>query len=225
MTAKKEKSNMEIWEASERPPKEALKPIKGGRIIGMTDINPQWRIKKLTELFGVCGQGWWIEETRRDFVPCGDEIAVFIDVSLFVKGFDQPIKGTGGNLFRVSESRGLRCNDEAIKMAHTDALSVCCKHLGIASAIYEGRWDGSKYAEDAPNPQPQPKNQSKPKEGKFKFLDDCKRAKAFLGEEMYYEILGNNGYEKANQVEKQADMDSIMGEMALAAKAKKELEA
>jgi len=61
--------SMIIYNAVRNPPKEALKPIKGGRLSGLTDINPMWRIKALTEQFGVCGVGWkyiiakqWIEE-------------------------------------------------------------------------------------------------------------------------------------------------------------------
>ena len=44
--------NMRIYNAVREVPKEARKPITAGRLKGMTDINPMWRIKKLTELFG-----------------------------------------------------------------------------------------------------------------------------------------------------------------------------
>ena len=40
------------------------KTIKGGKLSGFTDINPMWRIQKLTELFGVCGVGWYTEIKR-----------------------------------------------------------------------------------------------------------------------------------------------------------------
>ena len=36
-------------------------------------------------------------------------------------------------------------------MAVTDALSVALKSLGVASAVYEGLWDGSKYRERPEN--------------------------------------------------------------------------
>ena len=45
----------------------------------------------------------------------------------------------------VSEKSGLRFNDEAKKMATTDALSVAMKQLGVGAEIYLGNWDGSKY--------------------------------------------------------------------------------
>ena len=50
------------------------------------------------------------------------------------------------------EKAGLHFNDEAYKMAETDALSVAMKALGVGANIYSGMSDGSKYA---PKPQQQ----------------------------------------------------------------------
>jgi hypothetical protein len=50
-------NNLEIYEKVRAVPQEAQKPISGGRLSGKTDINPMWRIKVLTETFGVCGFG------------------------------------------------------------------------------------------------------------------------------------------------------------------------
>ena len=36
-------------------------------------------------------------------------------------------------------------NDEALKMATTDALSVAMKQLGVAADVYMNNMDGSKY--------------------------------------------------------------------------------
>ena len=49
---------MTIYESARVVPKEARKSIGGGRLKGMTDITPMWRVKKLTELFGPAGIGW-----------------------------------------------------------------------------------------------------------------------------------------------------------------------
>ena len=49
--------NMTLYNAVRTPPPEALKAITGGRLKGMTDINPMWRIKTMTEQFGPCGDG------------------------------------------------------------------------------------------------------------------------------------------------------------------------
>ena len=49
--------NMKIYETARVVPDNAKKAISAGRLKGMTDINPMWRIKKLTEMFGPCGIG------------------------------------------------------------------------------------------------------------------------------------------------------------------------
>ena len=51
-------SNLELYEKFRAVPQEAQKAIGGGRLKGMTDINPMWRLKVLTEQFGPCGIGW-----------------------------------------------------------------------------------------------------------------------------------------------------------------------
>ena len=50
--------NMKFYNMGRTVPDEAKKPISAGRLKGMTDINPMWRIKRLTEMFGACGIGW-----------------------------------------------------------------------------------------------------------------------------------------------------------------------
>ena len=50
--------NLDIYNNVRAVPAEAKKEIRGGRLNGKTDINPMWRIKKLTEQFGPCGIGW-----------------------------------------------------------------------------------------------------------------------------------------------------------------------
>ena len=138
--------NLEIWNKVCRPPPAALKQIKGGRLSGMTDISPQWRYKAMTEVFGPCGSGWSyaIVKTWTDQGPAG-ELMVFAHILLHVKGYAYPIPGIGGSALIAKETAGLRANDEAYKMAITDALSVAMKQLGVGADIYMGMWDGTKY--------------------------------------------------------------------------------
>ena len=51
--------NMRIFNAVRECPQDALKTIQAGRLKGKSDINPMLRIKKLTELYGPCGTGWY----------------------------------------------------------------------------------------------------------------------------------------------------------------------
>jgi hypothetical protein len=144
-------SNLDVWNKVCQPPKSALKQIKGGRLSGMTDINPQWRLQVMTEIFGQCGVGWYY--TIKNMWPVDGaqgEVMAFVHVELYTKissaeGWSAPITGIGGSALVAKESSGLRANDEAYKMATTDALSVAMKQLGVGADIYMGRWDGTKY--------------------------------------------------------------------------------
>lgn len=152
-----EVSKTAIWDSFSKPPATALKQIAGGRLRGMTDINPQWRYRAMTETFGPCGFGWiysidrlWTEK------GVGEEVMAFAQISLRVKGADalgqwsDPIVGIGGSALIATEKDGPRASDECYKMAVTDAMSVAMKMLGVGAEIYMGRWDGSKYKDEKP---------------------------------------------------------------------------
>lgn len=152
-------NNLDIYNRYAEVPKEAQKRITGGRLNGMTDVSPMWRIRSLTELFGPCGIGWYTEILDKRLEPGTDgELAAFVDMALYVKvgsEWSRPIVGTGGSMFVVKERNGLRTSDEAIKMASTDALSVCCKMLGIGANVYwaEGRTKYSSVGQTTPDGQ------------------------------------------------------------------------
>ena len=80
-------NNMELYELGRQVPDEAKKPITAGRLKGFTDINPMWRIKRLTEMFGPCGIGWWYEITdKRMEAGANSEIGVSWTSSSFTAG-------------------------------------------------------------------------------------------------------------------------------------------
>ena len=141
--------NMRIYDAVRSVPEEAKRAITAGRLKGKTDINPMWRIKALTELFGPCGDGWgytidrlWIEEGAK-----GEKCA-FAMISLWYKREDgtrsEPVIGIGGNMMVANEKNGLYTSDECYKMALTDAISVACKALGFGADVYWSA-DRTKY--------------------------------------------------------------------------------
>ena len=141
--------NLKIYNATRSVPEAAKKSIGGGRLKGMTDINPMWRIKTLTEQFGPCGFGWYYKvlDSRTIESPETKEISAFVDIELYVKidnEWSMPIYGSGGSAFVAKESAGLKMSDECFKMATTDALSVACKQLGIGADVYFEK-DKTKY--------------------------------------------------------------------------------
>lgn len=151
--------NLEIYNKVRAVPDNAKKTIQAGRLKGKTDINPMWRIKKLTEIFGPCGVGWKYEVVKKEILPgANDEIAAFVDINLYVYvdgKWSEAIPGTGGSSFVSKEKSGLYMSDECFKMALTDAISVSCKALGVGADVYWGE-DKTKYEHP-------PKSEEKPK--------------------------------------------------------------
>lgn len=140
---------MDIYNRVRSVPDEAKKAITSGRLKGRTDINPVWRIKKLTEEFGPCGIGWWTKVTDRWTETIGDETCAFVDLELYIKVGDEwskPITGSGGSKLATKERSGVYVSDECYKMAETDALSVACKKLGIGADVYFSA-DRTKYSQ------------------------------------------------------------------------------
>lgn len=149
--------NMELYNKVRSVPQEAQKTIQGGRLKGFTDINPMWRIQTLTENFGPCGVGWYIDIKHKWIDVCdktGEAIAnVIIDLYVKTKSdktgleeWSKPIIGIGGSRFVSSEKNGIQVSDECFKMALTDAISVACKNLGFGADIY---WKDGRTKYDA----------------------------------------------------------------------------
>ena len=145
--------NLRLYNEVRAVPDIAKKKITGGRLSGFTDINPMWRIKMLTEQFGVAGVGWYIEEVGRWTEEMNGEKACFVKIHLFIRNngdWSMPIVGIGGSALIANEKGGLKLLDEAYKMAYTDSISVACKALGIGADVYYEKDSSSKY-ENAQN--------------------------------------------------------------------------
>ena len=164
--------NVRFYHQFMTTPKDAQRSFNNGRFSG-TDINPMWRIKVLTEVFGPSGFGWWTQNVKYEFMEAdvtpppqkpGDpvtpqkETSVFCELELIVKDpetgeVSQPIYGVGGNTYIQWGKYGPRASDEAKKMAYTDALSIACKSLGIGHDIWYSN-DRTKYTMNSTEPAP-----------------------------------------------------------------------
>lgn len=206
--------NKQLWNQVKRPPETALKTIGGGRLKGMTDINPQWRLEIMTEIFGPCGKGWgynidklWTEPGANGEVLCFALVNVWFQESTAKDSqFEitmNLIPGIGGHKLVMKESNGMQSNDEGYKMAVTDALSVALKALGVGADIYAGKWDGTKYKEEKEpeKPQKQP--------GDFdKALKAIQSAKSVQELIKYGEMINNRTWkdDQYNILKKEIDM-------------------
>lgn len=143
---------MSLYNNLRSAPAEALKTIGAGRLKGMSDINPQWRIQQMTAAFGPCGIGWKYEILKQWLETFGSEVRAFCNVNLYIKvdgEWSEPIPGTGGASFVTMERNGAYVSDECYKMALTDSLSVAMKALGMAADVYfaKGALLETKYAQ------------------------------------------------------------------------------
>lgn len=162
--------NLKLYNQLRAVPDEAKKPISAGRLKGMTDINPVWRIKALTEAFGPCGVGWWYTVDHKEIVEDTQtgQAAAFVDITLYYVDPESGaqshgIPGTGGASFVAKEKNGPYMSDECYKMALTDAISVAAKALGLAADVYFARGSAeTKYGTPAEPPKA-PAEPPKPK--------------------------------------------------------------
>ena len=145
--------NMRVYESFRAVPKEAQKRFSNGRFSG-TDINPMWRIKRMTEMFGMCGVGWYVEVVNRELREAHDDngtVAAFCALNLYINvngEWSKPIYGEGGNIYVTTTSKGYKqVDDDAFKKAYTDAFSNATKQLGLGADVWfeNDKTNGSKY--------------------------------------------------------------------------------
>lgn len=172
--------NMEIYDKVKSCPDNALRTILAGRLKGKSDINPMWRIKALTEQFGPCGVGWKLTNIKYWTEPgARGEVSAWCSLHLHIRvegQWSDGIEGIGGSMLVNTEKEKLVTNDEAYKMAQTDAISVCCKQLGFAANVY---WEADRTKYDnctEPTPPPKPGGRVPPPEDMPVICEECGKA-------------------------------------------------
>jgi len=150
--------NMWIWAQVQYTPPNACKDFTRAGGFSGTNINAMYRIKKLTEVFGPVGIGWYTTNHKYTIHPCPatGEAAVMCELYLVVRDpmtgeWSQPVFGVGGNLLFMLRKGQIVLNDEGYKMAYTDAIGVACKAFGFSADIYWSA-DKTKYDLDMESP-------------------------------------------------------------------------
>jgi len=154
-------SNMKHYDNLKSVPRDALKEISFGKLKGKSDISPQWRYEVMTREFGVCGIGWKYEIVSTWTHEVKEEVMLFVQINLYVRNeelWSEPIPAIGGDFVLQKDKNGLHGNDEAYKMAITDALGYAMKYLGVAADVYRGLANDSKYGRQPPQSPPKPQN-------------------------------------------------------------------
>ena len=142
-------NNMENWNRLSTVPVTSLKPISFGALKGKSDINPQWRYKAMTEVYGSCGIEWshrLVQQTIVDGangekliylevavkLKDGEDAVVANDVHVAVRKGYVPLRGGGGG-------GGRRWAHDAAGVVHLRAVEtegdgdlVACSNVFIA---------------------------------------------------------------------------------------------
>lgn len=137
--------NLELWNRFADIDPEQTKPITGKPYKG-TSPKPQYVIRCLTEMFGPVGQGFGWEVLAEGFTPLGDEILHWCRIR-FWHGDGPGFESYGQTMARMSTKSGMRNDEDAPKKSLTDAVTKAASQIGIASNIFMGRWDDSRYVD------------------------------------------------------------------------------
>lgn len=138
-------------------PNEVRTAFHNGRF-GGDSIRPQWIIESLTNMFGLCGYGWYYDVVRTWTESSESEVKSFVEINLYYRircasgnpsddVWSKPVHGTGGNTLSAG---GKKMDDDCFKKAETDALSKACQKLGIAGEVYMGT-EVDKYTDPSVN--------------------------------------------------------------------------
>ena len=152
-------SKTAIWESLFTTDPKYTKGFKKGGGFSGTAINPTYGMLKLTEAFGVCGEGWGEEivESRFDkgkwlSEETWETIHTIILKLWYIKGGKRfEVLGVGTTTFVGSNKHGAFTDEEYFKKTMTDALSNASKKIGLSADIFMGLYDDSKYVAEVKN--------------------------------------------------------------------------
>lgn len=157
----------------------------------------------------------------------------------FANGNEVKKDAWGGSAIKYSNDKMIDFADD-LKSAESDGIKKAASMLGICWDVYSGlTGNGEKKKSKATNEDngftdmsgapdvasefrtiPIMINKKKVMHTKYEALDRFKKAKDQLGEKLYYKILGENGYEKSNQIPNK-DIPKLYDAMAEAYKQEK----
>lgn len=140
-----------IWSRLERTDPRATKPFTRSGGFRGTQIDPAWRLKRMTEEFGPVGRGWGYEQLEWTVVERMVFCCVrvwYLDPETGERCWTGPQWG-GTEIVRRRRDGAEAPDDECFKMSVTDALGKCLLQLGLAADVHMGLFDDSKYREEA----------------------------------------------------------------------------
>lgn len=137
-------SNTALWDAVFKTDPSQTKHFKRAGGFEGTSIKPLYLVQKATEQWGPMGEAWGVESVEH--IISGD--SVFIKARLWYPGKIGRafVEHWGGDVL-VKGDRN-RPNDEAFKMAFTDATGKCLVQLGFSADVHFGLFDDKEYVNE-----------------------------------------------------------------------------
>tara|TARA_R100000234_G_scaffold15160_1_gene8283 strand:- start:542 stop:1027 length:486 start_codon:yes stop_codon:yes gene_type:complete len=139
------KTNMNVWNSITESDPKYLKLVSFGSRKFMS-IDPQYQIRKMTEIFGPVGIGWGYD-VEYDYPSNEEVILIVAKVSIWTQLPENkfgPIAGS--RTFWHKDMK--RPAEDAGKMALTDALTKGLSHLGCDADVFLGVHDNKHSADD-----------------------------------------------------------------------------
>lgn len=146
-------ANLAMWDRLMPTDPKYTKAFDRGGFKG-TATNATYIVRKLTEEFGPCGQGWVFvldEERVREghTLKNGDKAQLHIvrgHIRYNIGGTYWDTSPQFGQTMLVGENKyGTFTDEEAPKKSITDCISKCAVLLGIAADVHLGLFDDNKY--------------------------------------------------------------------------------
>lgn len=145
-------NKMELWHEVFTTDPAAVKPITGKAYSGNSP-KPYWLIQRATEVFGPCGLGWGLEVVNERFERLTETDVLHVALVrvwyLFGNGRGEIEQMGQTKACYKKKDGGMMVDEDAPKKSVTDGLTKCLSMLGFAGDIFSGRWDDSKYIEQA----------------------------------------------------------------------------
>lgn len=145
-------NNMEIWDKVFKTDPSAVKPITGKQYKGSSP-KPYWLIEQATKIFGAAGFGWGHDIINQGFQQCGQDDMLhwaIVEFWYMKDGKRCSVQQMGGTKAMYKTNAGkLMVDEDAPKKSVTDALVKAMSSVGFAGDIFSGRWDDSKYVNEA----------------------------------------------------------------------------
>ena len=138
----KMKNKLELWDSVQTTdPKYTKKVNQRG---GFTAIAAQSQIKRATEVFGIMGHGWGVEDEKFTVVE-GTSMVLYtanLWYNFNAKTGSIPIHSS------IKYGANGRYDDDFSKKVATDALTKGLSKLGFNADVFMGLFDDNKYVND-----------------------------------------------------------------------------